>query len=254
MARFFVPKKNIQQNRGFIDGQELQHLRRVLRLTPGDEITIFDDAGWEHDAVIRSFDSGSAKIEILRSSHAPRESELELTLAIGLTKGDKVDFVVEKATELGVCRIVPIASVHTVAKFDTAKAKTRAARWHKIALSAAKQSGRTRVPEVLSPVELHDFIEQNPGDALKLLFWEKRPSESLKRVHTAQPAAPAIIAVIGPEGGFSDEEVALATAHGYYAVSLGRRILRAETAAVTALALMQYLWGDLGRQFDGADG
>ncbi len=254
MARFFVPKKNLQKKLGFIDGQELQHLRRVLRLTPGDEIALFDDAGWEHEAVIRSFEPGRAVIEILRSCHAPRESDLELILAVGLTKGDKMDFVVEKATELGVFKIVPVASVYAVAKLDAARASARWARWKKIALSAAKQSGRTRVPEVLSPLGLRDFIQQSPTDALKLLFWEKQPSESLKRVHAAQPRPRSIIAVVGPEGGFSDEEAARAAAHGYHAVSLGRRILRAETAAVTALSLVQFLWGDLGQQSEGADG
>ncbi len=254
MARFFVPKKNLQQNQGFIDGQELQHLRKVLRLTPGDEITIFDDAGWEHDAVIRSFESGRAIIEIALSRQARTESSLELTLAIGLTKGDKMDFIVEKATELGVCSIVPVASAHAVAKIETAKAPARVARWRKIALSAAKQSGRTRVPEVGLPLGLRELIEQTQIDALKLLFWEKQPSESLERVHAAQAAPRSVIAVIGPEGGFSDEEAALAAAHGYHTVSLGRRILRAETAAVTAVSLVQYLWGDLGQPSADADG
>jgi len=253
MARFFVLKKNIQGNHGIIDGRELRHLRQVLRLAAGDRITVFDDTGWEHEAVIRSFGSESADIEIFRSYEAQRESALDLTLALGLTKGDKMDFVVEKATELGISRIVPFASVHAVAKLDAARAEKRAGRWQKIALSAAKQSGRARVPEILPPSEFRDFIAQGSGDALKLLFWEKETAETLNHVHAAQPAPPSVVAVIGPEGGLSDEEAALATEHGFYTVSLGRRILRAETAAVAALSIVQFLWGDLGQQSAGAD-
>jgi 16S rRNA (uracil1498-N3)-methyltransferase len=246
MARFFVPKKNLNDSYGVVDGQELQHLRKALRLAPGDRITIFDDAGWEHEALICSLGFERAEIEIIRSYQAQRESALDLTLALGLTKGDKMEFVVEKATELGVSRIAPLASVHTVAKLDRGRAEKRAARWHKIALSAAKQSGRTRIPEILAPSEFRDFMAQARADALKLLFWEKEKAETLNHVHAAQPTARSVIAVLGPEGGFSDDEVAWARDYGFFPVSLGRRILRAETAAVTALSLVQFLWGDLG--------
>ena len=174
MARFFLPKKNIDGNRGFIQGQELQHLRRVLRLAPGDGITVFDDAGREHEAVIRSFGSESAEIEIIRSREAPRESPLDLSLALGLTKGDKMDFVVEKATELGVCRIVPFISVHAVTKLDAAKAEKRAARWQKIALSAAKQCGRTRIPEILPLCEFRDLSGSGLAGYSKIIFLGKR--------------------------------------------------------------------------------
>jgi 16S rRNA (uracil1498-N3)-methyltransferase len=253
MARFFVLRKNIQGKYGIVNGRELRHLRRVLRLRTGDRITVFDDTGWEHQAIIRSFGSESAEIEIFRSYEAQQESALDLTLALGLTKGDKMDFVVEKATELGIRRIIPFASAHAVTKFDAARAEKRTARWQKIALSAAKQSGRGRVPEILPPTEFRELIAQGLADGLKLLFWEKETSKTLNHVHAAQPAPPSVVAVIGPEGGFSDEESALATEHGFYAVSLGRRILRAETAAVVALTIVQFLWGDLGQQSEEAD-
>jgi 16S rRNA (uracil1498-N3)-methyltransferase len=246
MARFFVPKKNFQAGHGIVDGQELQHLRRVLRLAPGDRITIFDDAGWEHEALICSLSTERAEVRIIRSYQAQRESALDLTLALGITKGDKMDFVVEKATELGVCRIVPFASAYAVAKLEGGRAEKRAARWHKIALSAAKQSGRTRIPEILPPSEFRDFIAQTQADALKLIFWEKETEQTLNHVHATRPTARSVMAVIGPEGGYSDDEIALARDYEFNPVSLGRRILRAETAAVTALSLVQFLWGDLG--------
>ena len=118
MARFFLPKKQLHDNHGTIDGRELDHVRRVLRLKPGDRITVFDDNGWEHEAVIQSLARARGEIEIVRSYPAQRESPLHLTLAVGLTKGEKIDFVVEKATELGVQRIIPLASTYAVPKLD----------------------------------------------------------------------------------------------------------------------------------------
>jgi 16S rRNA (uracil1498-N3)-methyltransferase len=245
MARFFIPKENIHGNRGVVAGEELYHLRRVLRLAPGDGITLFDDAGTEHEAVIRSFGAESAEIEIIRSRETQRESPLDLTLALGLTKGDKMDLVVEKATELGVHRMVPFVSTHSVAKLDPAKAGTRLPRWQRIALSAAKQCGRGRIPEVLPLCEFRDLVRQDRQDTLKLLFWEKETRQSLRQVQVKRGDVASVLIVIGPEGGFSVEEARDAEAHGFEMITLGRRTLRAETAAMTAVSLAQFLWGDL---------
>src|SRR3954470_12547726 len=116
MARFFIRQENIQATRAHLTGQELEHLRRVLRLTAGDAVTLFDGSGWEYEAVIRKLNSDSGELEILRSYEANRESPLAMSLALGLTKGEKMDFVVEKATELGVATILPFTSSFTVPK------------------------------------------------------------------------------------------------------------------------------------------
>ena len=245
MARFFLPTKNIEDKRGTIDGQELEHLRKVLRLRAGDPITVFDDAGWEHEAIIRSLDAQAAGIEILRSFQAERESSLKVTLALGLTKGEKMDFVVEKATELGVQAIVPFVSAYTVPILADRKIEKRGERWRRIALSAAKQCGRTHIPEILRLCDFEEIVGQSTGP-LKLLFWEKEAQLTLKQVHAIEPEVRSVLLVIGPEGGLSDEEAELARRHGFKPIRLGRRILRAETAAVTALSLVQFLWGDLG--------
>ena len=121
MARFFLPKERIQDQRGTVVGDELAHLRKVLRLGPGDRFIVFDDTGWEHEAVIRSFSAHRGDIDILRSYQPERESALQITLALGLTKGEKMDFVVEKATELGVLTFVPFISTYTVPKLDDRK-------------------------------------------------------------------------------------------------------------------------------------
>ena len=245
MARFFLRRKNIADRRATVTGPELDHLRRVLRLRPGDPIVVFDDAGWEHEAVIRSLSAQAAEIEIASSFQAEREYYLKLTLAVGLTKGEKMDFVVEKATELGVQVVVPFVSSYTVPKLDQRKIEKRGARWQKIALAAAKQSGRTRIPEIFPLSGFEDLVEQTTG-SLNLLFWEKEAQQTLKQVHATDPDARSILLVIGPEGGLSDQEAGLAQRHGFKPIRLGRRILRAETAAVVAASLVQYLWGDLG--------
>jgi len=244
MARFFLPSRQIHDNCGTIDGPELEHLRKVLRLKSGDRITVFDDTGWEHEAVIRSVAGAQGYIEIVKSYQAQRESPLHLTLAVALTKGDKLDFVVEKATELGVQNIIPFTSAHAVPKLDERKIAARTERWRKIALSATKQCGRTDVPAVLPLCSFTELMLQ-PAPAVKLFFWEKELERSLRQVHEKYPDAKSMLLLIGPEGGFSVAEAESARARGWESVQLGRRILRAETAALTALSLVQFLWGDL---------
>jgi 16S rRNA (uracil1498-N3)-methyltransferase len=245
MARFFLPKERIHDNRGTVVGDELVHLRKVLRLQPGDRFIVFDDTGWEHEAIVRSLSAQRGDIDILRSYRPARESALQITLAVGLTKGEKMDFVVEKATELGVLNIVPFTSSYTVPKLDDRKAQARTERWKKIAVSAAKQSGRTRLPKVGALCEFQELLGEASDDILKLFFWEKEGQQTLKQVHDSQPHARAVLLAIGPEGGFSAEEAELAHRHGFRLVPLGPRILRAETAAIVASSLVQFLWGDL---------
>jgi 16S rRNA (uracil1498-N3)-methyltransferase len=245
MARFFLPKEKIHGSRGVIDGQELAHLGRVLRLRAGDSVTVFDDSGWEHDAVIESVSAAQGELKILRSYETARESALPITLAIGLTKGEKIEFVVEKATELGVQKIVPFTSEYAVPKLDAEKIAKRTERWQKIAVSAAKQCGRTRVPEILPLCDFHEFISRPWPGTLKLIFWEKETDQSLQQVYDSHPESRALLLAVGPEGGFTVEEVAAARSQNFAPVQIGRRILRAETAALAALALVQYLWGDL---------
>jgi len=245
MARFFIRKENIHDADATIAGQEFEHLRRVLRLTVGDSVTLFDDTGWEYEAVIRSLHADRGELAISRAYQAGRDSPLALTLALGLTKGEKMDFVVEKATELGVASILPFTSSFTVPKLDGKKIANRTERWQKIALSGAKQCGRNRVPEILPLCEFRHMVDGAGASQLKLLFWEKETARSLRQAHEANATAAVILIAVGPEGGFSSAEAQLAAARDFYLVHLGRRILRAETAAVTALSLAQFLWGDL---------
>lgn len=243
MARFFLPRTNLRDGRGLLQGPELAHLRKVLRLKPGDRVRVFDDAGWEHEAVIRQLSAEKGEIEIIESYEARRESPLQLTLALGLTKGEKIDWVVEKATELGVHRIVPFTSSFAVPRLDEKKIVARTARWNKIALSAVKQCGRTRRPEIL-PLCAFDALLDRPA-MLKLIFWEKEQHQSLYDARDKHTDTDSVLLAVGPEGGFTAQEAAAAVARGFATIGLGRRTLRAETAAIVALGLVQFLWGDL---------
>jgi 16S rRNA (uracil1498-N3)-methyltransferase len=245
VARFFISKKDIAGVCCSIAGEEFQHLRRVLRLKPGDAVTLLDDGGLEHAAVIRHVSETHAQVEVLRSYQPERESSLKLTLSLALTKGEKTDWVVEKATEMGVQTIIPFVSTHTVPKLDESKKQRRMERWQKIALSAVKQCGRTRVPAILPLTDFYQLLGQAGSDSLKLFFWEQETDRTLRQIHASSPDSSAIFVVIGPEGGFSSAEAALAIEHGFQSIHLGRRVLRAETAAIAAVALVQFLWGDL---------
>ena len=245
MARFFVSTRQIEDHRATITGVELNHLRRVLRLRPQDRVVVFDDAGCEHEAIIRSLSEDRGEIEITRSYQVNNESPLKTTLALGLTKGEKMDWVVEKATELGVHTVVPFVSSYTIPKLNERKMAQRAERWQKIALSAAKQCGRVRIPDILGLTEFRDLLELISPDALRLLFWEKECEQRLSDIKEARATVSEVVVMIGPEGGFSAQEAALAFEQGFKAVRLGPRILRSETAALATLSAIQLLWGDL---------
>jgi 16S rRNA (uracil1498-N3)-methyltransferase len=245
MTRFFVPKKNLSDTHGLIDGQELVHLKKVLRLVPGDRVTIFDDSGWEHEAVILSLNAEQGKIEIVRSYQAATESPLQITLGIALTKGERMDWIVEKATELGVRTIIPFSSSYSVPQLDEKKVMKRTERWQKIALSATKQCGRTRMPDISLLREYRKLVDEASSQTLKLILWEKENHQSLYQIHDKYGDVDAVLIVVGPEGGFTVEEAQLAQRHGFETVEMGRRILRADTAAVAAITLVQFLWGDL---------
>jgi 16S rRNA (uracil1498-N3)-methyltransferase len=246
VARFFVERKNMRDGRAAIAGAELEHMRKVLRLAPGDAVVLFDDEGGEHEGRILAYTGSAADIAIEKSHRPERESPLAITLAQDLGKGDKLDLVVEKATELGVAAIVPFVCRRTVPKLDRDAADRRRERWRRIALAAAKQSGRTHVPEIHELVDFSVLVEQRWDCDLKILFWEGEQGRGLKQLREDRPHLDSLIIAIGPEGGFTPEEAALADANGFHAVGLGRRILRTETAAIATVALAQLLWGDLG--------
>lgn len=233
MLRLFVPQPPAADGTIHIPRAELRHLQ-ALRLGPGDRLCVFDDAGREHEIVLDRVTTREARGRVVATSGVTHESPLELVLVPALVKNDKMDWVVEKTTELGVTRIVPVTTRYTVAR------GAHLERWRRIVVAAAKQCGRTRIPVVDEPRPFADVVRQ-PWPGLRLLAWE---DEQSVRWADLPAATGAVTLLIGPEGGFDDGEVAAARAAGFVTVSIGRRVLRAETAAIVATALCQHRWGD----------
>jgi 16S rRNA (uracil1498-N3)-methyltransferase len=173
------------------------------------------------------------------------ESPLKIILGVGLLKSSKLDWLIQKTTELGVAEVVPFYSLHVVPRWEKAPplAGSRQSRWEKIASEAAKQCGRARVPKIHSPRSFEEVLVMKSEEATKILLWEKEPAGSLKNVLPS--TASAIYALIGPEGGFSDEEALRARGAGFQPIRLGPRILRAETAGIVIASLLQFVRGDL---------
>jgi 16S rRNA (uracil1498-N3)-methyltransferase len=250
VPRFFVPASDITGDQAVLRGTEFRHLQRVLRLREGDHVTLFDDAGREHAGVILSLSPRVAVVRITVSTVPARESPLAITLYQAIPKGRKMDLVIEKAAELGVHAIVPFMSAFCMGTAAGAAGKHE--RWQRIALAAAKQSGRTSVPTIATPGTFAEAIASAAHADLRLLFFEGAGTSPLAAVPDP-PSAPLPVrsataaVVIGPEGGFSREEVGAASDAGFLILGIGPRILRTETAALVAVTLVQERWGDLGR-------
>lgn len=218
-------------------GEEARHAR-VRRLGVGDLVALFDGAGHSYIARLESLSREAAQVRVIELlPERDGESPLELTLAVAMLKADRLEWVIEKATELGVARLQPFSSAHTLAQ----PSRDRQKRWRQIALAAAKQCGRSAAPAIGAPTDFGAVLDL-PA-AARILFAEDGSGASLTGI--APAAAPSLLAIVGAEGGFSAEELAAARGRGCHIVSLGPRILRAETAAVVAAALCQAGWGDL---------
>ena len=239
--RFFAPPSAFNFNKRVVtlSADEAKHLREVLRLKAGDDVQVFDGAGREFRAIVSQARRESAELEIEDEIGSPKpESPLQLTLAVALLKGDKFDFVVQKGTELGVNRFVPLVTRYADIRLrDASDAAKRVARWQRIALEAAKQCGRSMVPEVEIPSPFEALIRENNT----CLMFSEREGQALNTDLKTQ----SLTAIVGSEGGWSDEELDQARAAGVPIVTLGGRILRAETAAIATAVLLQHLYGDL---------
>ena len=236
--RFHAPPNAFTQTTITLAADEARHLRDVLRLEPGDEVYVFDGLGHEFRATVSNVRRDVAELRIESEVEpAKPESHLQLNLGVALLKGEKFDLVVQKATELGVTKITPLitryADIHLR---DASDATKRVTRWQRIALEAAKQSGRAFVPEISLPVALEKVDVAGIG-----VMFSERDGEALESLQGTS----AITALVGSEGGWADEEIETARARGFHVVTLGGRILRAETAAIAVTVLLQHRFGDL---------
>jgi 16S rRNA (uracil1498-N3)-methyltransferase len=240
-TRLFVSGPLINGAEIELDGDRARYLGKVLRARAGDRLRIFNGDGPEWPATIQSLGKNRVILKLGDGFDAGTESALKTHLVQGISRGERMDFVIQKATELGVKRITPVLTEYGVVKLNGDRAEKRRDHWQKIAASACEQSGRTRVPLIDSPLPLKSWFgsKTDKVDAELILA----PNAQMPLTHIAAPATKVCI-LIGPEGGFSDIEYDDANAAGFTAVSLGPRVLRTESAALAALAVMQSTWGD----------
>ena len=255
MSRFFVPEQNIDDAAGTITvtGTDVNHLKNVLRAARGTKIELVNTAGYVFGCTVETVEKDRIVCTIDSKEKSPAEPELPLVLIQGVPKGEKADFLVQKCVELGVTGIIPAVTERTVVKFsgDADREKKRE-RWQRIATEAAKQSGRGAVPEVAVPADFKDLMKTLEPGWLKIIPYENEDERTLRQVlreyfpeKTGAAEAPkGIYVFIGPEGGFSAKEVETCCENGFIPVTLGKRILRTETAGLAVVACVRYETGD----------
>ena len=226
---------------------EREHLVRVLRLSPGDIIVGFDNTGMEYTGVIVKIEDKSVTCRVLSTDQPDVEAHTAVYIVAGLSKGEKMEWVIQKGTELGMEGLIPLRTKRSVMHLEGSKAQDRVVRWQKIASEAAKQCHRVQEPKISEVCDWRDLAEQLPTETQWLIPYEEEKTQSLAAVlKTMDPERP-IAVLIGPEGGFAQSEVALAQDRlGAQSVTLGPRILRAETAALATLTMVLAHFGDLG--------
>ena len=251
--RFYATPNSFNSDKtsATLNADETRHLRDVLRLTIGDEVYVFDGEGREFRCAIAEVDRTSARLRIIEEvTAASPESALNLTLAVALLKGEQFDLVVQKATELGVTSLIPIITSRADIKIKSDDdAERKITRWRRIALEATKQCGRAKLMKIDPPISFAEFVARPPvnlavSDELCLMFSEREGISLANAVDSIEQPS-SVKAIVGSEGGWTDEELTLARELGWTIVTLGGRTLRAETAAIAVVVLLQHLAGDL---------
>jgi 16S rRNA (uracil1498-N3)-methyltransferase len=232
-----------------LEGSAGNHIVRVLRLRTGDSLTLFDGRGGEFSANIQEIRRDTVLVKVLEHQALERESACPLTLAQGISRGERMDWVVQKATELGVARIVPLFTERSVVQLDEKQAVRKVQHWRSIAVAACEQSGRNRIPEIAPPLAVFEFLQAGKahgaaaaGRAGTGFLLSPRAARRIGDIDTVAGGATVLI---GPEGGLAEIEQEAAIQSGFTAVRMGPRVLRTETAAVCALTLLQQKFGDL---------
>lgn len=243
MHRFFIPQ--LYNEEMTITGVDAKHIGKVLRMQPGDKLQIVSDDGVSALAEVAAITESTVTVRCLEKLAESHEPAVKITLAQGLAKGEKMDFIIQKAVELGAYSIVPVAMEHSVVRLDGSKADKKVERWQKIAEAAAKQSKRDIIPQVQDVQTMKEMLANNDCKT-KIIAYECEDRMSLKTALREAGQMEDLLLIIGPEGGISEGELANAREAGAVPVSLGRRILRAETAGLVAMSAIFYETGDLG--------
>jgi 16S rRNA (uracil1498-N3)-methyltransferase len=251
MARFFIDRDNVHSDHIIVKGKDVNHIKNVLRLNKGDIIELCDGEETDYTVKIQQFESDSIYTEIVSSKKSSTESPLKITLYQGIPKGDKMDIIIQKCVELGAIKIVPVITERTIVRFDKPKdADKKITRWRRISLEAAKQCNRGIIPAVEYPMSFEEALKDSSGSQLSLIPYEEEVNngikECLKQYSRVNNGIKSVSVFIGPEGGFGKDELHKAVTMGINSVSLGPRILRTETAALSVLSIIMYELGDIG--------
>lgn len=247
MPRFFVEPEQVGGNKIIIEGKDVNHITKVLRMKIGDELTVSDGTGFDYYCAIERIEGDAVFCELRNKWESYSELPVRLTLFQGLPKADKMELIIQKTVELGVYEIVPVAMQRSIAKLDDKKAGRKIERWQSISESAAKQAGRGIIPKVTEPMSFAQALEYAKGmDGILVPYENAKGISYTKEVIKEAKAAlepnsyPRLAVFIGPEGGFADSEIEKAQEAGAKLVTLGKRILRTETAGMATLAILMY--------------
>lgn len=240
MRRFFVPIKQIDEQQAVIMGHDVNHIKNVLRMNVGDAVALCDGFGDDYEATIKSIEQDKIVLSINNKKRNEAEPNTAVSLYQAMPKADKMELIIQKTVELGVHAIVPVFSERCIVKKgDDKKAEKKQVRWQKISESAAKQSGRGVIPEI-KPYETFKQAILNCAADHKLILWETEDQNSIKKALQTIQQGDSIAVFIGPEGGLTQTEVAMAKEHGWQSVTIGKRILRTETAGLAAITAIMF--------------
>lgn len=242
LNRLFIDTRIAADQELWLEGNPARYVARVLRLRADNALCVFDGAGGEYPATVLEVRRDRVLIRVADNTHREAESPLHIHLLQCVSRGDRMDIVVQKATELGARRITPLLSEFSVVRLDAARRQRKTVHWQRVAQSACEQCGRNRIPKIDDPTNIRDwFAGYRPTDGTRLVM---QPG-SARNLSSATLESDTVILLIGPEGGLAEGELALAGQFGFSAVSLGPRILRTETAAISVLASLQARFGDM---------
>lgn len=239
IPRIYSPQTLAENSTIELEQDASHHILNVLRMELGRPLKIFNGDGREFNALISAKNKKSAQLDIHSEIQTNTESPLKIQLAIGISKGERFEFVLQKSTELGVSSIVPLITERTEVKLKADRLDKKIKSWNRIIIGACEQSGRTRIPELTAPLNFSDFISKNQSGTKLVLH--HRNSNALQTLERNE----SLTLLIGPEGGLSEKEILEANKNGFANVALGPRVLRTETAPIAALAILQQLWGDI---------
>ncbi|MBW2060129.1 MAG: 16S rRNA (uracil(1498)-N(3))-methyltransferase [Deltaproteobacteria bacterium] len=248
MRRFLIDPALPISDQAALTGSQARHALRVLRLKPGDQVCLIDGQGHEWETRIVSTASDRVELDVIEQKASLKESPLELTLGLAVLKAAPMDLVIQKGTELGLKRLIPLYSARSAVRMNQSQAEKRRARWQKIALEALKQCQRGWPVEIHALASLEVFLSAASQADLRLMLYEEKRSAlgaRFKELLRQSPEPRSVFVLVGPEGGFTSEEVSRAEEAGFEILGLGPRVMRSETAALALMAILGFAWGDL---------